>query len=760
LTRLNFKFRLQISTKLLSLKLLDYLYFCDRSFIAEKSPDWVRIGIAILTLNILMSDVFISYSRKDKDFVKVLHQALTESKYNAWVDWEDIPLTADWWEEIKAGIERTDTFLFVISPDSMHSKVCNQELDHAIAHNKRLIPIVRRDGFDSTLMRPALGKHNWLFFRGEDNFDSAFQSLVKTLDTDLDHVKRHTRLLVKAIEWEHNQHNPDLLMRGSELENTIQWLAHSKHKEPQATELQTDYILASETWQREEIQRLQTLYEQSEQRRIEAEKNEVKALCKSSEALFKSNREFEALLEVLRAVYRLKTATWMEDDIQKHVWLALQQAVYDVKERNCLEGHNAGVTHVRFSPDGKFIISRGGDGTVKAWDSRGQILQTIRGNSKFSSVALSPDGKSLVTTSEDCSIHFWSLTGEPLQSFKDTHPVGTISFSPDGNMIAFVNKNNQVKLWSTDGEELQVFERGEHVEYFGAKPVSFSPDSKLIAFAIDEDNLNKVTVWNIDGQRLQTFQGHHEKILTVSFSPDGKLIASSGWDRKIKIWAIDAQEPQTLDGGTDNSEPIYEVSFSPDGKLIAAATGDDIVKLWDISGQPLEGLKGHSDQIFSASFSPDSGSIASASADANIKVWRIWNQELQTLTEDSNGFLCVSYSPDGQIIAGGGRNGTITLWNALGQKINTVTGHSNCLNSINFSPDGQFFVTSSNTVTTENDATIKLWNRYGKELQQFHGHNGGVHHVSFSPDGNLIASADGKIIQFDFGTYRVSFSRL
>ena len=37
-----------------------------------------------------MADVFISYSRKDKAFVQVLHQALAESKYDAWIDWQDI----------------------------------------------------------------------------------------------------------------------------------------------------------------------------------------------------------------------------------------------------------------------------------------------------------------------------------------------------------------------------------------------------------------------------------------------------------------------------------------------------------------------------------------------------------------------------------------------------------------------------------------------------------------------------------------------
>ena len=82
-----------------------------------------------------MTDVFISYSRKDKAFVQVLNQALTNSKYDAWVDWENIPLTADWWEEIKAGIEAADTVIFVISPASIASKVCGQEIDHAAENN-------------------------------------------------------------------------------------------------------------------------------------------------------------------------------------------------------------------------------------------------------------------------------------------------------------------------------------------------------------------------------------------------------------------------------------------------------------------------------------------------------------------------------------------------------------------------------------------------------------------------------------------------
>ncbi|MEL6331097.1 MAG: toll/interleukin-1 receptor domain-containing protein, partial [Cyanobacteria bacterium J06626_26] len=84
-----------------------------------------------------MADIFISYSRKDTAFVRILDAALIRSKYDTWVDWQNIPLTADWWQEIESGIEAAHTFIFILSPDSVASKVCRKEIEHAVKNNKR-----------------------------------------------------------------------------------------------------------------------------------------------------------------------------------------------------------------------------------------------------------------------------------------------------------------------------------------------------------------------------------------------------------------------------------------------------------------------------------------------------------------------------------------------------------------------------------------------------------------------------------------------
>jgi CHASE2 domain-containing sensor protein len=191
-----------------------------------------------------MSHIFISYSRKDKLFVQTLHAALQEQKRNTWIDWLDILPTEKWWNAIEVGIEGADTFIFVISPDSVKSEVCKQEIEHAIKHHKRLIPIVYREVTDA-MVHPALSSHNWLFMRAEDDFEKALDQLYRALDTDIAYVRAHTRLLVRALDWEREKRDDSFLLRGKDLVDSEKWLHQGVDKTPEPTNLQVEYIKAS-----------------------------------------------------------------------------------------------------------------------------------------------------------------------------------------------------------------------------------------------------------------------------------------------------------------------------------------------------------------------------------------------------------------------------------------------------------------------------------------------------------------------------------
>src|SRR5215831_15317234 len=158
-------------------------------------------------------EIFISYSRKDKDFVRRLDESLKNRGREAWVDWEDIRPTEEWMQAIYAAIEGADTFVFVLTPDSVASDVCGREIAHAVAHNKRMVPIVARE-LNAGTAPEALAKLNYIFFRESDDFEKATDALISALDTDLDYVHAHTRLLTRAIEWESKGKNKSFVLRG------------------------------------------------------------------------------------------------------------------------------------------------------------------------------------------------------------------------------------------------------------------------------------------------------------------------------------------------------------------------------------------------------------------------------------------------------------------------------------------------------------------------------------------------------------------
>src|SRR6188474_3336148 len=87
-------------------------------------------------------DVFVSYSRADREQVVALTRGLAERGKRAWVDLEDIPPSAEWMAEIRAAIDSANGYLVVISPALAASEICAEELEHARAAGKRIVPVL------------------------------------------------------------------------------------------------------------------------------------------------------------------------------------------------------------------------------------------------------------------------------------------------------------------------------------------------------------------------------------------------------------------------------------------------------------------------------------------------------------------------------------------------------------------------------------------------------------------------------------------
>src|SRR2546421_728330 len=108
--------------------------------------------------------VFMCYSRSDIEFVSALDAKLRDANVDVSVDLR-FQITPDYRRELFERILSADTLLFVISPRSVESEHCSEELKYAIDHNKRLLAVMHEDGFDKTLLHPAVTNPEWVFMR-------------------------------------------------------------------------------------------------------------------------------------------------------------------------------------------------------------------------------------------------------------------------------------------------------------------------------------------------------------------------------------------------------------------------------------------------------------------------------------------------------------------------------------------------------------------------------------------------------------------
>jgi TIR domain len=102
--------------------------------------------------------VFISYSRKDAEFVRDLADDLKSNGLDVWLDTEDLATADDdrWRRSIVQGIRESSVLIVVLSPNSVASEQVERELTIAAETKRRIIPIVKSpcelpDGFQFEL---------------------------------------------------------------------------------------------------------------------------------------------------------------------------------------------------------------------------------------------------------------------------------------------------------------------------------------------------------------------------------------------------------------------------------------------------------------------------------------------------------------------------------------------------------------------------------------------------------------------------------
>jgi len=745
-----------------------------------------------------MPTVFISYCRKDNEpekdahgceiqpgFVRRLVNALTENEIDTWVDWDDIVPTADWWQMICAGIDAAASFLFILSPNSLASSFCHLELDYARQNTKRIIPIklcsvdskvaftkfseVELDDYLKVLLNGrnlgdvgrnnwvALSRPDWISFTDEkNNFDACLNELLNAIRTDLDHTERHSRLLVRARDWENNQRNKSFLLSGDDLNDVEVWRDNATGKYPEVLPLQNEYIRESRA---------------AERRR---QRNRLTGVTTAliSTIIFASL----ASLFFVRAQSNLNLAERRGTDV-----------AYQASTARFEQGRAENNAATSDANAATATVAQG-QAILNANES-----ESLRLNTLSDSILQQNGDPELATLLSILAMKTYPLPEVEqtlLQNFRQIYTVrsytlpnwanGIVTFSPDGSLFlvagGYDDLHRAFLVNVKTGEIVQEFVG--HQDKVNA--VAYSPDSRYIATGSWD---HTARLWNANtGEQLRVFEGHQQEVHSVAFSPDGTILLTGSLDGTVRFWDTSTgREIKQLEifqaENNDALTSVLDAEFSPDGKLFAVVGANGTAQLRDTStGNLIYWLTGHTAEVAVVAFSFDGKLLITGSGDTTARIWDVETGTLRhQLASHISLVLGAAFSPDGNYALTGSWDGTAILWStANGEKLRTFQGHPSLFTgdpslfplpsaamvlSVAYSPDGNYILTGS-------VEDVRLWNaRLDMTWRILDNHNSSVLSTAFSPDGKYVAtgSADGNtriwdvqseslIHQFDYET--------
>lgn len=98
-----------------------------------------------------MGHVFLSYSRKDTEFMERVRDDLLSEGVDTWTDEDLKPGTSEWEDAIEREIEQAVGLVVILSPDAKASRWVGREIGYAEDFGKRIFPILVRGDKNSAV---------------------------------------------------------------------------------------------------------------------------------------------------------------------------------------------------------------------------------------------------------------------------------------------------------------------------------------------------------------------------------------------------------------------------------------------------------------------------------------------------------------------------------------------------------------------------------------------------------------------------------
>jgi WD40 repeat protein len=200
-------------------------------------------------------------------------------------------------------------------------------------------------------------------------------------------------------------------------------------------------------------------------------------------------------------------------------------------------------------PNGKSFVCVGGAGykEIEQWDLAGKTKKTaLKGHTgRPKAIAVSPDGKTVVSGGGEEEVRFWDLPTakqfvavRPFADAVGSRPFGpfgvaAMSYSPDGDYLATSAIVTSVKIWDArKRKEYMSLQPGEDRPTIQVHCLEFAPDGERLAVG----NYNTLELWSWADKRVVARFEHDKTVTCLAFRSDGKWLASG--DHVIRLWNV------------------------------------------------------------------------------------------------------------------------------------------------------------------------------------------------------------------------------